>query len=55
MKVFGQTGSWDFVVSIAREPGIGAGSPVLVEEAIVEGSGEVCYVDFNGTVLGNRG
>lgn len=44
-------GLWDFVVRITTKPGIRLKSPVLVPEAIVERSGEVCYKDIGG-ILG---
>lgn len=43
------------MVGVGREAGVGPGSPVGVEEAIVEGSGEVCHVDFDGMKMGNGG
>lgn len=50
-KAFGQMGLWGFMVRVATKPGIGLKSPILVLEAIVEGTGEVCQEDMDG-ILG---
>lgn len=43
-------------VGVGSKPGIGTGGgPVLVKEAIVEGSGKVCNVDFDGVLEKLRG
>lgn len=40
----------DLAVGVGREAGVGSrGGPIALEEAIVEGSGEVRQVDFDGS------
>lgn len=51
MEVFGEVGRSDLAVGFGGDAGVGGGGgPVLVEEAVVEGSGEVHDVDFDESV-----